>query len=159
MDEQNPGSRIVSRREYVCKQMERALTASMGGCFGLLATFCAILALSLIIGAILVILCSSAGIVGSIVILFLSLVGAMFPGIIAVVMFCYSSILFKEARMLDPGIPFTQVNTANLPAEETLVRASVEPIQQQQAVLLRGAIHSDTTPAEQLVRPAAGKSE
>ena len=51
-------------------------------------------------------------------------------------------------------VPFTRANTADLPTAETLVRASAEPLEQQQAILLRPASKSDTTPAEQLVRPA-----
>ena len=59
---------------------------------------------------------------------------------------------------IHPGIPLTRANTANLPAPNSLVRASVEPQQAQEAVLLRAAAEGVDTPPEQLVRPA-GRAE
>ncbi len=52
--------------------------------------------------------------------------------------------------------PLTRANTADLPAFNTLARASFEPPQAQQAVLLRAAAQGHETPLEQLVRPAGG---
>ena len=52
--------------------------------------------------------------------------------------------------------PLTRANTADLPAPDSLVRASSEPMQAQEAVLLRAAAEGQETPPEQLVRPARG---
>lgn len=64
----------------------------------------------------------------------------------------------KEAREIDPGVPLTRSNAADLSAPESLVRASVEPIQEQQAVLLRAAIEVTQTPPEELVRASTGQA-
>jgi hypothetical protein len=62
----------------------------------------------------------------------------------------------RKAVKLDAGIPFTHANTADLPAPESLVRASEEPMQEQQAVLLRAATQTQERHEEQLVRAAGG---
>jgi hypothetical protein len=61
--------------------------------------------------------------------------------------------ILQKAEGMNVGVPFTQANTAHLPASESLVRASSEPEEEQQSVLLRASIHSQQTPAEQLLRP------
>lgn len=58
----------------------------------------------------------------------------------------------KEAGEINTGIPLTRANIGDLPVRESLVRASSEPVQEQQDVLLRAATNTDKTPAEQLVR-------
>ena len=63
----------------------------------------------------------------------------------------------EQSGNMDPGIPLTRKVAATLPAEESLVRASEEPVQEQQAILLRAATDNQETPAEQLVRPAGGQ--
>jgi hypothetical protein len=63
------------------------------------------------------------------------------------------AILFEEARRFDPGIPSHRANTADLPAPDSLVRASAEPAQEPQ-VLLRAATQEPETPPEELVRPS-----
>ena len=60
--------------------------------------------------------------------------------------------IFSEMRAIDPGIPITPANIGNLPTDESLVRASQEPEQLQQSVLLR-ATQSNNTPSEELLRP------
>lgn len=57
-----------------------------------------------------------------------------------------------RAATLDTGIPFTRANTADLPAPESLVRASAEPVQEPQAVLLRAAAETREKHEEQLLR-------
>jgi hypothetical protein len=49
-------------------------------------------------------------------------------------------------------VPLTRANTADLPAPDSLVRASSEPLQAQEAVLLRATAEGMETPLEQLVR-------
>jgi len=60
----------------------------------------------------------------------------------------------RHANTIDPGVPLTRQVADTLPAEESLVRASEEPVQEQQAVLLRAATSDRETPSDQLVRPA-----
>ena len=62
----------------------------------------------------------------------------------------------KEIIRIDPGVPLTRANTANLPAPDSLVRASEQPLQAQEGVLLRGAAEGMETPPEQLVRASVG---
>lgn len=55
----------------------------------------------------------------------------------------------------DQYFPPTNTDNAALPLRQTLVRASSEPMQAQQSVLLRAA-RGQETPVEQLVRPVVG---
>jgi hypothetical protein len=55
--------------------------------------------------------------------------------------------------------PINSALTADLPASDNLVRASKEPKQEQQAVLLRAATEGLETSSEQLVRAAVGKEQ
>jgi two-component sensor histidine kinase len=55
-------------------------------------------------------------------------------------------------------VPLARASAADLPALNSLVRASEEPRQEQQSMLLRAAAHGQETPPEQLVR-AAGEME
>ena len=61
----------------------------------------------------------------------------------------------KSWKTVDAIQPFTRANTADLPAPDTLVRASSEPLQTQKGVLLRAAQRQETPP-EQLVRASTG---
>jgi hypothetical protein len=74
---------------------------------------------------------------------------------IAGVMWCIreGAALNKQAEEVEPLLPPTRHNIEQLPAEETLVRASTEPIHEQEKVLLRAATGAEETPPEQLLRP------
>ena len=61
---------------------------------------------------------------------------------------------FKKARQIDPGVPRTRANIAHLPAAESLVRASEQPVLSQQSVLLRPAADTQDKHEEQLLRPS-----
>ena len=67
--------------------------------------------------------------------------------------------MLRQAIKVDPGVPLTRANTADLPAPDSLVRASAEPVQEQQAVLLRAATETQERHEEQLVRASAGGTE
>ena len=65
-----------------------------------------------------------------------------------------SAIAFKRSSdEIHPGIPIRPANTADLPASDSLVRASEEPRQLQRNVLLRSG--APPLMPEQLLRPAA----
>jgi len=59
----------------------------------------------------------------------------------------------KKVKALGNVVPVTRANTADLPADESLVRASQEPAQEDQSILLRAAADATQTPVEQLLRP------
>jgi hypothetical protein len=59
----------------------------------------------------------------------------------------------KKVKKMEPVLPPTRQNVEQLPAEDILVRASTEPIQEQEKVLLRAATGAEETPPEQLLRP------
>ena len=63
----------------------------------------------------------------------------------------------EQAEKINPGVPLTRANTADLPAPDSLVRASSEPLQAQESVLLRAATEKGETPPEQLVRASVGQ--
>ena len=60
---------------------------------------------------------------------------------------------------IDTGIRLNRANAADLPAPDSLVRASSEPMQAQETVLLRAAEEGVDTPSEQLVRASAGQEQ
>ena len=65
----------------------------------------------------------------------------------------------NQTRAMAHVVPLTRANTADLPAPDSLVRASEEPMQAQEAVLLRAAAQGMVTPPEQLVRAVNGRGE
>lgn len=67
--------------------------------------------------------------------------------------------LKTKAQNINPGVPLTRANIVDLPAPDSLVRASTEPVQEQQAVLLRAATDTQEWQVEQLVRASAGGKE
>ena len=76
----------------------------------------------------------------------------LIPGLVfgALLLWLASRTSWKTIRALQP---ISYANNADMPASESLVRASEQPIQEQQAVLLRAAMPGKETPTDQLVRP------
>lgn len=66
-------------------------------------------------------------------------------------------VFLRQADKIKVGIPLLPADTAHLPAPDTLVRASSEPIQAQENVLLRSVAAGQETPPEQLVRAMNGQ--
>jgi hypothetical protein len=87
-------------------------------------------------------------------------INSTFAGIVGVILFsvCWEigKDFFKKARRIKTGIPLTRANTADLPAPDSLVRASQEPVQAQEAVLLRAAAETQEKHEAQLVRAVGG---
>lgn len=76
--------------------------------------------------------------------------------VLGLVLGCVASrFSLKRARKINVGIPLSNANTAHLPAADTLVRASAEPMQAQQNVLLRVALEGQKRHEEQLVRASS----
>ena len=65
--------------------------------------------------------------------------------------------LHESAENMDIGIPFTRANTTDMPASESLVRASQEPLQAQEMILLRAAMETTEGQEEQLLRASGGQ--
>ncbi len=133
MEPEKKPKRIVSKAEYARIQSLR---------FGLFLS-----------GLSLVILLLSHGVIGR----------RLFPGD-HIIVFAVGQImamflarpvgkLLKKSWALGNVVPVTRANTGDLPAIESLVRASQEPTQEQQSILLRAAADTNQTPAEQLLRP------
>ena len=64
--------------------------------------------------------------------------------------------IMDKALLKLNAVPLTRANAADLPAPDSLVRASLEPLQAQEGVLLRAAAQGQATPQEQLVRASVG---
>lgn len=83
--------------------------------------------------------------------------------ILPVPLLCIGFFLWKQARkswkFLDEIQPVTHVETVHLPALQSLVRASQEPLQVQETILLRPAIETYAQHDEQLLRAAVGGQE
>ena len=128
--------RIVSKGQYV-QALGKRIGISSGGCLLLLlAALCAgVTLISFFIGPLGVLL----GLAFGVLTFFIGKWG-------------FESL--HHMTTIHPGIPLTRKVADTLPAEESLVRASEEPIQEQQAVLLRASTDATHTPADQLVRPA-----
>ena len=86
--------------------------------------------------------------------------GFAFICVAAVMLVCYGLTMataIRAVRRINVDVPLTHAKTANLPAPDSLVRASEEPIQAQESVLLRAAAEGRETPPEQLVRAVNGQ--
>ena len=140
--------RIVPKKAYARNLSQKAAVASTG--VGLLAI--SLLAMVMAVG-ILVALVSAV-------------VAHILPFELSLLLFACTAFLgsggffilhlgrrtIREAKEIEAGVPLTRANIGELPVRESLVRASDEPIQELQTVLLRAATSTDTTPVEQLVR-------
>ena len=87
-------------------------------------------------------------------------IGFAFICVAAVMLACYGLTMataIRGVRRIHVDVPLTRANTANLPAPDSLVRASSEPMQVQQTVLLRAAAEGMETPPEQIARTVIGE--
>jgi len=76
----------------------------------------------------------------------------LFLGVASLLFLFSGAFTMHHIRKIDIGIPLTRANTADLSAHDSLVRASQEPVQEQQSILLRPTMEADTSPPEQLLR-------
>ncbi len=153
------GKRIVSRSEYARVQAKRAGQGILGAYIVLLSGMCGTVALV-----------SSVYAVGTAVsamfkpdelalekvwlwVLFAVVSGA---GTLKLMHMGYGRI-HKAAE--NDVAPLTRANTADLPAPTSLVRASQEPTQAQEGILLRAAMEGQEKREEQLLRASAGEYE
>ena len=135
--------RIVSKKAYVAEISSKTTLASFGLGVFLFGVFCALVTLVFIIAMLFSPSLSMLPICLMMI--------AMFGGGSAYLLY-FGRRVVREAKEIQVGVPLTRANIGNLPVGESLVRASSEPAQEQQATLLRAAMSVDTTPAEQLAR-------
>jgi hypothetical protein len=143
------GKRIVSKVEYAKVRSNKAAEGIVGILLGLTAVGAGVLSLLLLYGFVYFLLKWD----------FLALVCLCLFVFIGGGTYCIAKVALEITRdsMKELEIvPFTRANTADLPAPDSLVRASAEPIQEPQAVLLRAATESVERHEDQLVRPALG---
>jgi len=132
-----PSKRFVSRQEYVARKRRKTALSSIG-----VLIFC------MGVGSIPIIYSFADNTFIQIFVsggsFFLVLLGAA---------------AMKLGRTMDVGVPLTSDNIADLPAEDSLVRASQEPAQEQTPILLRAAISPQSTPPEEMVRVSMGSQK
>jgi hypothetical protein len=143
-----PTKRLVSPREYVGRKAGRAASFLGGGLMALIGT-----AGTIVCGLVFLV-----SLIFTFTMHFFALIGVVFAvifGVFFIMMGIIGKQIIEEADDTN-GIELLTARKAEaLPAAETLVRASQEPTEGQEKVLLRAALTSDDTPPEQLLR--AGK--
>ncbi len=144
-----PRRRVVSKREYAARVGNKAGTAL----FALIMLFFCGVGVLLSLGVLIYALFH----LQSLKVLPLAIT---FAGLLVACLYMghLGRRTLREARQIDTGVPVTRANTGDLPAPDSLVRASQEPAQAQQAVLLRAAASTTVQDAqeEQLPRAASG---
>jgi hypothetical protein len=152
---EKPKMRIVSKAKYVAHRGKKGLlglsglvlviAAWLGGCCGLLICFWL-----LIWGIIGVYYNPPIGILTTLIVLGLGWLIVRLG-----TFFSHQGLeMIDNADRTDDVIPFTKANIAYIHAEESLLRASAEPVEAQSSTLLRAATTTNDAPAEQLLRPA-----
>ena len=156
MELKKTGKQIVSKGEYVGRLGSKAFFSAVGiimlwfCAIGVFATICLLFTLFFILYPDLTKM--------DVAIRFIIFLSLCLPlvGVVLFLLGYVGRLAIRRGRQVDPGIPFTRENTADLPAEDSLVRASEEPTPEQQTVLLRAAVQGQETPAEELVRASSG---
>ncbi len=160
MQEPKPGKRIVSKGAYAAAEGERVGTGIFGCGMLVLAAFFAWITVSGVVGLAMTIVAFLTRPDGLVVVEGLTFLTVFLAGAVATYVLWKGGIARMErSEKMDSGIPLTRANVADLPAPETLVRASSEPPQAQEAILLRAALEGQETPPEQLVRPSVGTEQ
>ena len=143
------GKRIVSKAEYARIQSLRLGMNVSSYCLLFLTLGCVA---ATCLPAMMIIQATYLGFLGtrSFVMLF---AGMLFAGSATFLCGKLLGACCTKIEALEKVMPFTRATIAELPAPDSLVRASQEPVQEQQSILLRAAAEVGQTPAEQLLRP------
>jgi hypothetical protein len=142
--------RIVSKTEYAVLTSRKSVLMMFGFLLSIGAAMIGLLIGTVLLCALIYQWCSpSKGLPEAIQTEIVISLGRV---IICVLLYRIGLKIYDKAHTLEKVVPFTQANTAHLAAEESLVRASTEPVAEQEKVLLRAAKLSQETPAEQLLR-------
>ena len=150
MESKTTGKRIVSKRDYVRLVCQRVILTSFGLCLHAMAFISGLAAIYLLLCAIISITVFSGEERDAMDTGICLMVLVISPGA-AYLCNKWGKVSIQQASKIDmETIIYT--NTADLPAPESLVRASEQPSQEQEAVLLRSLMEAHQTPSEQLVR-------
>ena len=151
-EDEKPKKRVGSWWKYLAYVAKKGTLSSIG--VSLLLTFCFIGALLIagVLTSIWEIIRNPviASVVGTVIRLFLFCMIGL-GSLIAVALLCQKSL--TSAIALNPVLPPTRQNTTSLPAQDVLVRASVEPTEEAGKTLLRATVADGETPAGELLRP------
>ena len=116
MQESEPDKRIVSKGEYAAKMSKKVTIGTFGlFCIGIGALLFCAMCLSLT--------CTRNGRL-DIRSIPLTISFCVFAGVAGY----FGTRLFQTAERIEPGIPVTRANTGDLPAPDSLVRASVKSL-------------------------------
>ena len=158
-----PGKRFVSRSRYLRAQAKRAGLNTLAVGSWIAATLCVSFCFSCLDARLLEHVFDLWHIPGR----FVSIDGRFTMRVLCGLSLLFATIAWVSARIgmkaqksaaqIDPGLPLTRANSVRLAAPDTLVRASAEPVQAQETVLLRATVEGRQTPSEQLVRAVGGQ--
>lgn len=142
---------IVSRGEYAINTSEKVTLSALG------AVLCTLAYIGIASTTITALLCTVLFFTGGVEGLdaFRDAGIVLVMGVSSFVMLRFSRGSFTKSHSIDAGIPLTQAEMNDLPVPDTLVRASQEPLQLQQATLLRPAVEIPEAHEEQLLRAAS----
>ena len=145
--EREMGKRIVSKGAYVKAQGQRASIGVLVVCLWGMTFICGLIALAY--GGGLVAFFTgwhkSSGMTAA---MYLAMVMVFGAG--TAIFWKWADKALLASYAIHPGIPLTRANFSRIPAPESLVRASSEPMQAQESVLLRAAAEEETRPEEML---------
>lgn len=156
---QKPGKRIVSKSDYIKVQTRRVVSGAAGIYLGCIGITCAILLIASIYCFCLFFF--QLGDLGFFLIPFLAFVLAVSVSLggAAYLTLSEATRIIKYSMNTNPGVPLTRANIDYLPAPDSLVRASHEPLQAQETVLLRAAMETMDGQEDELLRASAGGQE
>ena len=154
------GKRIVSKGEYIQTEINR-VSCMVGATILLLLLLpmCLVSMLfgfwSIIILVVSVWTVSGTGFQAGLLLLIASLV----LGALIYILWKLSLAGLNYSEKTGDLLPLTRANLAEVPVFETLVRASQEPVQLQENILLRQAMEEQERHQEQLLRASTGGQE
>ena len=145
----DPVKKIVSKREYAQIQSVRVGRMLWGMSLVVAGVACAVFTLCL---CVLVFASLADGDSYRGLGAFILICAAVLTGVLTYGFGKMGAAKIEEAEKLNYAVPLTKANAPYLPMQESLVRASAEPLVAAETVLLRAAADNSTTPPEQLVR-------
>ena len=155
---QEPGKRIVSKSEYAARVIQKK-----GLQFGSLSLLLLSVAGFFVMMCCIVLGCMFVAdytrdwknVMAGLIAFLLSIA----IGRLSLALWRGTNMALTAAGQIDHCVPLTRANASDLPALESLVRPSQEPLQIQQGILLRAAMQTTDKQEEQLLRASAGRQE
>ena len=167
---QEPKKRLVSRGEYAWLHLKTTVAVLFGlallPVFSMLcAAMCGLVAAFLFTALITV--CEIAPAIlsgdGSGLSIIAKMTGGFFVACVVCGVATYAGGKWTEACMEYNGVknavPFTRAHTADLPTNDSLVRASEEPAQAQERILLRAATQTQEKQEKQLLKASSERGK